>query len=128
MKELNKIMYAEDEPDIRMIVQVAIEATSPCQIAFAENGQDLLDKVEDFMPDLIMLDVMMPEMDGPTALKKLRENPATKDIPVIFMTAKAQVHELEELKSLGVVDVLTKPFDPIQLYTNIKEIWDRTNG
>ncbi len=128
MKELNKIMYAEDEPDIRMIVQVAIEATSPCQIAFAENGKDLLDKVEDFMPDLIMLDVMMPEMDGPTALKKLRENPATKDIPVIFMTAKAQVHELEELKSLGVVDVLTKPFDPIQLYTNIKEIWDRTNG
>ena len=124
MSDLKKILYAEDEPDIRTIVEIAVQATSPCEIRFAENGKEVLDIVGEYTPDLILLDVMMPEMDGPTTLKELRKNPQTKNIPVIFITAKAQVHELEVYKSYEILGIISKPFDPMQLYSNICLFWD----
>lgn len=127
MTELKKILYAEDEPDIRTIVEISISSTSDCEILFVENGKELLEKVEDINPDLIMLDVMMPEMDGPTALLELRKNPKTKDIPVIFMTAKAQIHELKSLEKMGILGILTKPFDPIELFPSIQKIWNESH-
>ncbi|MDD3237139.1 MAG: response regulator [Candidatus Gastranaerophilales bacterium] len=122
--KLKKIMYAEDEDDIKTIVKVAIDAMSPCEIEFADNGQILLDTIDNYAPDLVLLDVMMPLMDGPTTLQKLRQKESTKNVPVIFMTAKAQVHELESLKKLGILGIITKPFDPVQLYANISKIWE----
>jgi len=83
----------------------------------------LLDCVEDYEPDLILLDVMMPEMDGPTTFKNLQLNEKTKNIPVIFMTAKAQVHEVLLFQETGVIGVITKPFDPIVLCSDIQKIW-----
>lgn len=128
MAELKKILYAEDELDIQIIVELAVQSTSDYDIKICNNGKALLDCVEENSPDLILLDVMMPEMDGPTTFKNLQAKEKTKNIPVIFMTAKAQSHELEFYKDSGVIGIITKPFDPLNLCSNIKNIWDEHNG
>lgn len=125
MKELKKILYAEDEPDVQTIVEISIWSMSDYEIKICANGKLLLDCVEDYKPDLILLDVMMPEMDGPTTLKNLQLNEKTKDIPVIFITAKAQAHEVKLFEETGVIGVITKPFDPTTLCSSIKELWDK---
>ena len=128
MKELKKILYAEDDTDIQTIVSTIIEAMSPYDLKICYNGRILLDCVEEFEPDLILLDVMMPEMNGPDTFKKLTENPKTKDIPVIFMTAKAQVHEVKAMLESGILGIITKPFDPMQLVASIDEYWKEYNA
>lgn len=125
MKELKKILYAEDEFDVQTIVQMVIESMSDYEIKICGNGKLLLDCVEDYNPDLILLDVMMPEMDGPTTYTNLQANEKTKNIPVIFITAKAQVHEVQLLKESGVIGVITKPFDPVTLCPEIQKLWDK---
>lgn len=128
MKELKKILYAEDEPDVQTVVELTIQSMSNYEIKLCNNGKILLECVEDYNPDLILLDVMMPEMDGPTTFRNLQLNEKTKDIPVIFMTAKAQVHEIEIFKETGVLGIITKPFDPINLCNDIQKIWNESNG
>lgn len=127
MKELKKILYAEDEPDVQTVVELTIQTMSDYQIKICDNGKKLLDCIGEYNPDLILLDVMMPEMDGPTTFKNLQLDDNTKNIPVVFMTAKAQVHEIETFKEIGVLGVITKPFDPINLCEEIREIWSRNN-
>lgn len=124
MRELNRILYAEDDPDVQTIVQISIWSTSKYEIKICDNGQLLLDCVEDYNPDLILLDIMMPIMDGLTTLKHLQINEKTKNIPVIFITAKAQGHEIKLYNEAGVIGVIKKPFDPLTLKDTIKEIWD----
>lgn len=124
MAELKKILYAEDEPDVSTIVELTVQATSDYEIRTCENGKKLLECVEEYSPDLILLDVMMPEMDGPTTFQHLLENENTKNIPVVFMTAKAQTHEVERFKNLGAIGVITKPFDPLNLCYEIESIWN----
>lgn len=128
MKELKKILYAEDEPDVQTIVELTISSMSNYEIKICENGKRLLECVEEYKPDLILLDVMMPEMDGITTFKNLQESPSTKDIPVIFVTAKAQVHEVGKFKEIGSWGVITKPFRVMSLCDEIREIWDQNNG
>lgn len=125
-KELKRILYAEDEPDVQTIVEISVWSTSGYEIKTCSNGKILLETVEEYNPDLIMLDVMMPEMDGPTTFKKLQANEKTKDIPVIFITAKAQPYEIELFQQSGAIGVITKPFDPTTLCAKIKELWDKT--
>lgn len=120
-----KILYAEDEPDVQTIVEISVWSTSDYELKVCKNGKLLLECVEDYNPDLILLDVMMPEMDGPTTFQNLQLNEKTKGIPVIFITAKAQVHEVKLFKETGVIGVITKPFDPITLCSTIKELWDK---
>lgn len=127
MKELKRILYAEDEPDIQIIVEMIIQSMSDYEIKICDNGQILLDCVEEYNPDLILSDVMMPEMDGPTTLKKLKENEKTKHIPVIFMTAKAQIQEVQTFFDSGVIGIITKPFEPMELCSLIKDLWDKNN-
>lgn len=124
MRELTKILYAEDEIDVQTVVELTIQSMSDYEIKVCDNGKRLLECVNEYNPDLILLDVMMPEMDGPTTFKHLQSTEATKNIPVIFMTAKAQVHEVETFKEIGALGVITKPFDPMSLCDEIKEIWD----
>lgn len=124
MKDLKKILYAEDETDVQTIVEVSIWSTSSYQIKICDNGKLLLDCVEEYEPDLILLDVMMPEMDGVTTLQNLQANEKTKDIPVIFITAKAQNHEIKLFNESGVIGVITKPFDPMTLGATITELWE----
>lgn len=118
-----KILYAEDEPDVQTIVEISVWSTSDYQIKTCKNGKELLECVEEYNPDLILLDVMMPEMDGPTTYKNLQLNEKTKNIPVIFITAKAQSHEVQLFKETGVIGVITKPFDPVSLCSDIQKIW-----
>lgn len=128
MKELKKILYAEDEPDVQTIVELTIKSMSNYEIKICENGRKLLECVEEYNPDLILLDVMMPEMDGITTFKKLKDSQSTKDIPVVFVTAKAQVHEVGKFKEMGSWGVITKPFKVMNLCNDIQEIWDHNNG
>ncbi len=125
MAELKKILYVEDEPDIQMIARVALENVGGFELLVCSSGAEAIEKGAAFNPDLLLLDVMMPGMDGPTTLAELRKIPALADTPVMFMTAKVQPQEVAYLKSLNVADVIAKPFDPIGLASNIRDAWAR---
>ena len=120
---LTRILYAEDEPDIQIVVQIPLQAAG-FTLEICNSGQEALQKAATFKADLILLDVMMPGMDGPATLKELRRNPETLHTPVIFMTAKTQKKEIDEYKKLGSLEVITKPFDPMTLTITLKRIWE----
>lgn len=117
-----KVLLIDDENDIRRIARLALSKVGKMDVVDASNGQEGIEKAEVEMPDVILLDVMMPSMDGPSTLALLKNNPTTTNIPVIFLTAKAMPSELERLRSLGAIEVLTKPFDPLTLATQIQKI------
>jgi len=121
--ELTKILYVEDEKDIAQVARLALETVGGFTIEICENGRIALEKGPAFQPDLVLMDVMMPEMDGPTALKEMQQMEALKDVPVIFMTAKVQPTEIAEYKTMGAVDVIPKPFDPMTLAEQVKQVW-----
>lgn len=123
-QQLNKIIYAEDEEDIRAIAQIALEDIGGYSVKYCANGFDVLEAVKIFTPDLFLLDVMMPLMDGPSALRELKKNPKWVNVPTIFMTAKIQPNEIEEYKALGAINVISKPFDPMTLADDVKKMWD----
>lgn len=125
---LERILYVEDEPDIQAVAKLALEMVGGYQVMICSGGQEALDKVGGFAPDIILLDVMMPGMDGPTTLQNLRANPATATIPVIFLTAKVQPSEVAHYQSLGALDVIAKPFDPMALAGQVRKIWDVSHG
>jgi len=124
-RKLKKIMYVEDDVDIQVIGQLALEEVGGYEIIVCNNGVEAIRDVETFLPDLILLDVMMPEMDGMTTIKELKANESVKDIPVVFMTAKSQDHELETYMDLGAIDVIKKPFDPMALPGLLNSIWNK---
>lgn len=123
MSELQRILYIEDEADIRAVALLALEVVGGFTVKACASGQEALAEAEAFAPDLILSDVMMPEMDGPTTIKALRSLSSLTQTPVIFMTAKVQTDEIEHFKSLGVKDVIAKPFDPMTLADQIRRIW-----
>ena len=123
---LERILCVEDEPDIQEVTRLALEMVGGYHVMICGSGQEALDKTADFSPDLILLDVMMPEMDGPTTLRHLRSDPATSNIPVVFLTAKVQPAEIEHFRSLGAVDVIAKPYDPLNLAARLNDIWNRS--
>ena len=123
MQSLNKILYVEDEPDIQTVARLALETLGGFNMEVCATGREALETVSGFAPDLILLDVMMPGMDGPTTLRELRKLPGCSATPVIFLSAKAQNAEIESLHALGALGVISKPFDPMTLTDQIKEIW-----
>ena len=127
MSELSKIMYVEDQPDIQMVAKVALESVGGFEVLICSGGEEALEKVNGFNPQLILLDVMMPGMDGPTTKIELGKRPETSTIPVVFMTAKIQPAEVAEYKEMGALDVIPKPFDPMTLSDQIREIWNQHN-
>lgn len=124
MSELRTILYVEDDTDIQEVVTMALEVVGGYRVSVAGSGREALTATEGSIPDLILLDVMMPDMDGPTTLSHLRERPGLADVPVVFITAKVQATEIEYFKSLGAVDVIAKPFDPVTLASQVQAIWD----
>ena len=120
---LERITYVEDDPDIRALTEIALTSIGGYVLDVCESGDETLKRAPGFGPDLILLDVMMPGLDGTQTLQKLREIPATASVPIIFMTAKAQAHEVEAYKKLGAIDVIPKPFDLIKLPGRIMESW-----
>jgi len=128
MTSKTKVFYIEDEPDIREIVCMALELADDIVSESIGSGHEALQRVQEFKPDVILLDVMMPEMDGPTTLQELRKIPATADTPVVFTTAKVQRTEVDRLMSLGAIAVIPKPFDPLTLAEQVKDILQRHHG
>ncbi len=116
-----RILNVEDEVDIQEVVKFTLEH-SGFLVESCCSGKEALQKVSDLAPDLILLDVMMPDMDGFTLLKALRKLPQVAATPVIFMTALSQEHEMDRCLSAGAVHVIRKPFDPIGLASQIREI------
>lgn len=126
MSELQKILYVEDEPDIQAVTKLALEEIGGFTLEVCSNGDEALSKASSFAPDLLLLDVMMPGMDGPSTLKALRASGGDLETtPAVFMTAKVQPHEVQEYKNLGAIDVIAKPFDPMTLSDSLREIWSR---
>jgi diguanylate cyclase (GGDEF)-like protein len=122
---LKRILIVEDEPDIQAIARLALEAVGGFSVAVCASGSEALAMAPAFAPDLILLDVMMPGMDGPTTLTALRALDATAGTPVIFITAKVQPQEVTRYKALGALDVIPKPFDPLALPATISALWQR---
>lgn len=118
-----KILYVDDEADIRTIVQFAFEDEEGFELKVCASGQEALDMVGDYRPALVLLDVMMPEMDGPTTLQRLHVQPGLAQLPIAFVTAKVQPQEVAYLMSLGAVDVIAKPFDPMALADHVRRVW-----
>jgi CheY-like chemotaxis protein len=117
-------MMVEDDPDIQIVGRMALEKVGGFNVQVCSSGVEALEKVLEFEPDLILLDVMMPELDGPATLDALRKQPKTEGIPVVFMTAKAMPQEIQSYKDIGALDVIPKPFDPMQLSGAIRSIWE----
>lgn len=124
MSALKRVLYVEDDPDIREVATMALELMGELELCVCASGADALADGPAFAPDLILLDVMMPGMDGPTTLARLRESPALAETPVVFMTAKVQPQEVAALRAMGALDVIAKPFDPMQLASRLIGIFD----
>ena len=122
---LKRILYVEDEPDIQMIVRLSLESLGGFTVKICSSGSEALVVAPAFAPDFIMLDAMMPGMDGPSVLSALRGLPGLAHTPVVFITAKAMPSEVERFKQLGAVDVIPKPFDPMTLPQKVLDIWER---
>ena len=128
MSELKRILYVEDEPDIQTVAEIALEAVAGFTLKTCSSGQEALAEAVAFKPDLLLLDVMMPSMDGPSTLLELRKLPEIANTPAMFMTAKVQPQEIEHFKSLGAIEVIPKPFDPMMLGEQIKTVWQQHFG
>lgn len=128
MDKLTRILYVEDEPDIQTVARLALETLGGFAVQLCSSGEEALQLAPGFQPQLILLDVMMPVMDGPSTLKMLRTLPQFASTPVIFMTAKVQPGEVAHYLELGAVDVIPKPFDPMTLSNQVEAIWARCHG
>lgn len=124
-KSLNRILYVEDEQDIQEIARMSLETVGGFTVKICSSGQEAIDSAPKFKPDIILLDVMMPGMDGVTTMAKLRDLPAVAETPIVFVTARVQAHDIEEYLRKGATAVITKPFDPMQLPDEVREIWDK---
>lgn len=115
-----RILYVDDEDDIREVVEFALEDEPDLQVKLCRSGPEALARLREERPDLILLDVMMPGMDGPAVLGKIRE--AGIDVPIAFMTAKVQTDDIAYLTAIGAVAVIAKPFDPMRLAGQIRRV------
>lgn len=117
-----KVLIIDDEEDTRSIASMSLSILGGLDVVEAESGNEGISKAEQERPDVILLDMMMPIMDGSQTLMALQNNAGTRDIPVIFLTAKAMTSEIEKLKRMGAIGVLTKPFDPTLLANQVRQI------
>ncbi len=125
---LSRILYVDDDDDIRAVAVFSLELVGGFEVAACGSGEEALKRAPEFDPQLLLLDVMMPEMDGPAVLAALRQSPGTLSTPAIFMTATVQPAEVARLRALGAIDVIAKPFDPMQLPQTIRAAWDKHAG
>jgi CheY-like chemotaxis protein len=128
MSELRRVMCVEDDVDIRMILEFSLATVGGYELRMCPGGRSALQEAPDFRPDLVLLDVMMPDLSGPETLQALREMPCMRGVPVVFMTAKAMPDELEQLLQHGATGLIVKPFDPMTLPKDILPYWEHGRG
>lgn len=114
-----RILHVDDEPDIRAVADLALALNPEFEVRGCASGAEAIAAAAEWSPFVILLDVMMPEMDGPATLTRLRKNLQTSAIPVLFMTARAQTREIAQLIALGAQGVIAKPFDPMTLASEL---------
>jgi len=119
---VKRILIVDDEEDILEVARVSLEIVGGLEVITARSGEEALVKARVESPDAILLDVMMPDMDGPTAFRSLQADSDIQDIPVILLTAKVQASDYRQFAELGVAGVIAKPFDPIKLSTDVAQI------
>ena len=124
-RPLNRICYVEDDEDIQRIVRMALERIGKMTVEVVTDPMVAIGKITTFKPDLVMLDWMMPGMDGPTLFRAMKQRPETSALPVVFITAKASQAELDELTALGAAGAISKPFSPKDLPDQLRAIWTK---
>jgi CheY-like chemotaxis protein len=128
--QLRTVLLVEDNPDIRDLVEISLAELGGLVVVTASSGREALDVVAHELPDLVLLDYMLPGLDGSQILRILQNTAATAQLPVAFLTAKTQPHEVAEMMSLGAIGVIAKPFSPITLAEQLRTLWrthhDRT--
>ncbi|PSB26309.1 response regulator [Stenomitos frigidus] len=117
-----RILVIDNEQYIQEVTQICLRATAGWQVLMASSGREGIAKAEAEQPDAILLDVMMPDMDGPTTFQKLQENPATQQIAVILLTAKVQASDRRRYDEMGVKGAIAKPFNPLQLASQVANV------
>lgn len=125
MTHLKRILLVEDEPNLRTVARLALEAVGGFTVCTCSSGEEALEQAPDFTPDLVLLDVGMPGLDGPATLEALRRLPGLGHTPVIFMSTEAHPHKVATYRGMGALDVIPKPFDPMTLADTVKETWIR---
>ena len=128
MATRTRVLLVDDEDDIRMIAEISLRDVGGFETLTAESGAEGIAAAIAEQPDVILLDMMMPHMDGMQTLQRLRADARTREIPVIFMTAKAQRAEMESYLAAGAVGVITKPFDPMRLASDVRRIVEDAAG
>lgn len=128
MNELRRVLCVEDDPDIRMIIEFSLATVGGYEVCLCPGGHSALAQAPIFRPDIVLLDVMMPDLSGPETLAALRQQLGMKGVPVVFMTAKAMPDEVEELLQYGATGVIVKPFDPVTLPQDIRIYWEHGRG
>ena len=121
--KLTKVLCADDEEDILAIVQICLQMVQGLEVMCVSDGATAIEEARRWRPDIIVLDVMMPRMDGPTAMRALKADADLKHIPVILMTARVQESEIAEYREMGAANVIPKPFDPMTLADRILHVW-----
>ncbi len=123
---MRRVLVVDDDDAIREVAEVALGIVGGWDVVAASSGAECVRRASEVAPEAILLDVMMPGMDGPTTVEKLREDPATQDIPVILLTAKVQPSELRAWERLDLAGVIAKPFDPMTLAAKVAALlgWD----
>lgn len=116
-------MFVDDDPGIRRVAELSLNKIGKYEVLLAKSGREALELLQTERPDVILLDVMMPGMEGPAVLSELQANPELASIPVIFLTAKVQKQEIENFMKLGVIGVISKPFEPSQLSLDVKSLY-----
>ncbi|HJS76658.1 MAG TPA: response regulator [Burkholderiales bacterium] len=122
-RPLNRICYVEDDEDIQRIVRMSLERVGKMTVAVVGDPTQAIETMAEFRPDLVMLDWMMPVMDGPTLFRQMKLRPETSSLPVVFITARASQRDLDDLKNLGAAGTISKPFSPKDLPEQLRAIW-----
>ena len=124
-RPLNRVCYVEDDEDIRRIVRLSLEKMGKMTVEVVGDPTMAIEAMTVFKPDLVMLDWMMPKMDGPAVFRQMKLRPETSGLPVVFITAKAAQRDLDELSKMGAAGTISKPFSPKDLPDQLREIWKK---
>ena len=120
---LERILYIEDDDDIAAVAKLTLKVIGKFDVRHYSSGQAAISAYDDVAPHLILVDVMMPGLDGPATVARLKQSYGAACAPFIFMTARAQPSEQDHYRALGALDVIVKPFNPMTLCQKIQEIW-----
>ena len=122
---LQRVCYVEDDEDIQRIVRMSLERVGKMDVCICGDPLVSIERMIEFKPDLVLLDWMMPGLDGPALFRKMKESSVTQDLPVVFITAKASQRELDELRTLGALGTISKPFSPKDLPDQLRALWSK---